>query len=59
MIKNEVKVEILKRLRNTEEKEGVRILMAIESGSRAWGFASPNSTVGWGDERNPNISKPR
>jgi len=43
MIVDDVKVEILKRLRNTEEKEGVRILMAIESGSRAWGFASPNS----------------
>ncbi len=43
MIENEVKLEIIKRLRSTEEKEGVRILMAIESGSRAWGFASPNS----------------
>jgi len=43
MIENKIKQEILTRLRNTEEKEGVRILMAIESGSRAWGFASPNS----------------
>ncbi len=31
------------RLTTVEEKEGVRILLAIESGSRAWGFASPNS----------------
>lgn len=43
MIENGVKDEILKRLKDTEENEGVRILMAIESGSRAWGFASPNS----------------
>ena len=26
-----------------EEKEGVTILLAVESGSRAWGFASPDS----------------
>jgi predicted nucleotidyltransferase len=42
-MKNSIREEILKRLKNTEEKEGVRIIMAIESGSRAWGFASPNS----------------
>ena len=43
MVENKVKEEILSRLKNTEEKEGVRIIMAIESGSRAWGFESPNS----------------
>ena len=31
------------KLREIEEKENVKILHAIESGSRAWGFASPDS----------------
>ena len=31
------------KLVEIEEKEGVRIIMAVESGSRAWGFASPDS----------------
>lgn len=43
MIESSIKEEIIRRLKATEEKQGVRILMAIESGSRAWGFASPNS----------------
>jgi len=30
-------------LREIEEKEHVRIIYAVESGSRAWGFASPDS----------------
>lgn len=34
---------ILKELKRIEEQEDVRILMAVESGSRAWGFASPDS----------------
>lgn len=34
---------ILGELRKIEEKENVKIIMAIESGSRAWGFASPDS----------------
>lgn len=34
---------IQEKLREIEEKENVRIIMAIESGSRAWGFASPDS----------------
>lgn len=31
------------KLTEIEQKEGVRILHAVESGSRAWGFASPDS----------------
>lgn len=34
---------ILAKLHEIEEKENVKILYAIESGSRAWGFASPDS----------------
>jgi uncharacterized protein len=38
-----VHAEIMRRLGRAEEEHGVRILLAVESGSRAWGFASPNS----------------
>ena len=31
------------KLKEIEEKEHVTILHAVESGSRAWGFASPDS----------------
>lgn len=34
---------IVSKLREIEEKEKVRILLAVESGSRAWGFASLDS----------------
>jgi len=43
MIPPDIRTEIMSRLAATEREHGVRILMAIESGSRAWGFASPNS----------------
>ena len=43
MIPEDIRIEIMRRLAAVEVKEGVRILLAIESGSRAWGFASPNS----------------
>ncbi|MDR2637429.1 MAG: nucleotidyltransferase domain-containing protein [Zoogloeaceae bacterium] len=43
MIPEDTRIEILKRLRDAEAEHGVRILFAVESGSRAWGFASPNS----------------
>lgn len=43
MIPADVRDEIMRRMRNAEEEHGVRILLAVESGSRAWGFESPNS----------------
>lgn len=35
--------KIIAKLAEIEQHEQVRILHAVESGSRAWGFASPNS----------------
>jgi uncharacterized protein len=43
MIPSEVRAEILRRIRAAEDEHGVRVLLAVESGSRAWGFESPNS----------------
>ncbi|MEQ1513676.1 MAG: nucleotidyltransferase domain-containing protein [Lysobacteraceae bacterium] len=42
-IADDVHAEIMRRLARAEAEHDVRILLAIESGSRAWGFASPNS----------------
>jgi hypothetical protein len=38
-----MRTEILQCLAGIERDHGVRVLYAAESGSRAWGFASPNS----------------
>lgn len=38
-----MKDRILEKLREIEAQQGVEILFACESGSRAWGFASPDS----------------
>jgi hypothetical protein len=38
-----MKEVILQKLSEIEQSEDVKILYACESGSRAWGFASPDS----------------
>lgn len=38
-----VRDDILARIAAAEREHDVRVLLAVESGSRAWGFASPNS----------------
>ena len=39
----DIQKEIQEKLNEIEQTEHVRILHAVESGSRAWGFASPDS----------------
>lgn len=39
----EVRREVESRMAAIEAEDGVRVLLAIESGSRAWGFPSPDS----------------
>ena len=34
---------VRRKIKEIEEKEHIRVLHAVESGSRAWGFASPDS----------------
>ena len=41
--RTDMKDIILRELKKIEEQENVKIVIAIESGSRAWGFASPDS----------------
>jgi predicted nucleotidyltransferase len=42
-VSNAMRAAITKRLAQIEMEEDVRILLAVESGSRAWGFHSPDS----------------
>jgi len=42
-IDDRVREEVERRLAAIEAVEGVRFLLAVESGSRAWGFPSPDS----------------
>lgn len=39
----DIEKEILEKLHEIEEKENIKILHAVESGSRSWGVASPDS----------------
>lgn len=43
MIPAETREEILRRIHAAEKEHNIKVLYAIESGSRAWGFASANS----------------
>lgn len=43
MIPNKIEKEIQHRIDLAEKEHKVKVLYAVESGSRAWGFASPNS----------------
>jgi len=43
IIDEEIRKEIMRRLYAAEKEHDVKIVYACESGSRAWGFASPDS----------------
>jgi predicted nucleotidyltransferase len=43
MIDQTIRSEVLRRISVAEREFDVSVLLAIESGSRAWGFSSPNS----------------
>jgi len=43
MVEPAVREEILRQLQTLEQAHSMRVLYAVESGSRAWGFASPDS----------------
>lgn len=43
MISEKAQNRVRELIAGIEDNHGVRVLMAVESGSRAWGFASPDS----------------
>ncbi|MEO9822925.1 MAG: nucleotidyltransferase domain-containing protein [Paracoccaceae bacterium] len=42
-VSDEMRTVILERIKQIEVEENARIILAVESGSRAWGFHSPDS----------------
>ena len=52
-----IRKEVIRRLDAVEREEDVRVLYACESGSRAWGFASPatNPPSPWEVEAPPAL----
>ncbi|TQF68106.1 nucleotidyltransferase domain-containing protein [Pseudoalteromonas luteoviolacea] len=42
-IEPNARTEVMARIKKAEQEHNVKVLYAIESGSRSWGFASPNS----------------
>lgn len=43
MTQQEMNILVPQKLKELERVNGIRVLYAVESGSRAWGFASPDS----------------
>ena len=43
MTQQEMNILVPEKLREIENEYNVKVLLAVESGSRAWGFASPDS----------------
>ena len=43
MIEDNIKKEILRRIKQAEAEHNVSALYVVKSGSRAWGFAAQNS----------------
>jgi len=42
-IESEMKEKIIKKIQEIESEKGIKVLLACETGSRGWGFPSPNS----------------